>query len=446
MFKAEEIFSLFNVEKRSSQEIEKVVTDSREADENSLFIALIGENQDGHNFISSAFDKGCPLAVASYIPKGQQDEKIILVNDTKDALLKIAGLHRRKFNIPLVGITGSVGKTTTREFISLVMKKKFRLLKNEENLNNEIGVSHTLLKLDDSYDAVCMEMGMDGLGQIEKISQSALPQIAVITNIGVSHLEKLKTRENILKAKTEILKPMKKGSPLVICKDNDLLSEYKNEDYRIISYGIKEKSADVVGKNITFADSGTKFDVSAPFGNFECFIPVIGEHNVLNALCALAVGNLLGVPNEDMVSALKAYEPVGLRQREIEKNGIKYIADCYNASPDSLLAACNALSSLKTEGKKYMVVSDMLELGENERELHTSCGEKMATLDIDCVLGIGELTEKLIEGAENGIKALHFQNKQKLAQHIRDVQKKGDIFWFKASRGMKLEDVLEKIL
>ena len=446
MFKAEEIFKLFNVERKGSQEIKRVVTDSRKADKDSLFVALIGENMDGHKFISSAFDNGCPLAIASYIPKGLDSEKIILVDDTRDALLKIAGLYRRKFSIPLVGITGSVGKTTTREFVSLVMKKKFKLLKNEENLNNEIGVSHTLFNLDDSYGACCMEMGMDGLGQIEKISEAACPNIAVITNIGISHLEKLKTRENILKAKTEILKPMKKGSPLVLCKDNDLLDKYKNDDYRIISYGIKEENADVRAKNIVLNGKSTEFDVASPFGNFKCSIPTVGEHNVLNALAALTVGNLLGISNEDMVSALKDYEAVGLRQKEIEKNGIKYVADCYNASPDSLIAASGALSSVKTGGKKYMVVSDMLELGESERELHRDCGVKMSELDIDCILGTGALTKSLTEGAENKIKALYFEDKESLAQYIKDVQKEGDIFWFKASRGMKLEDVLEKIL
>lgn len=291
-----------------------------------------------------------------------------------------------------------------------------------------------------------MEMGMDGLGQIEKISESAYPQIAVITNIGISHLEKLKTRENILKAKTEILKPMKKGSPLVLCKDNDLLGSYKNDDHRIISYGIKEGSADVKAQNIVLNGNGTEFDVVSPFGNFKCSIPTIGEHNVLNALAALTVGNLLGISNEDMVSALKEYEAVGLRQKEIEKDGIKYVADCYNASPDSLIAAAKALSSIKAEGKKYMVVSDMLELGESERELHKDCGVKMAGLDIDCILGTGELTGHLIKGAGEKGKAIYFEDKNSLAQYIENEKKAGDIFWFKASRGMKLEDVLEKIL
>ena len=446
MFKAEEIYASFGIKKESSLEIKRIVTDSRKADKDSLFVAIIGENMDGHNFIASALEKGCPIVVASRIPEGVDEEKIILVEDTRDALLKIAGLYRRKFSIPLVGITGSVGKTTTREFVSLVMKKKFKLLKNEENLNNEIGVSDTLFRLDESYGASCMEMGMDGLGQIEKISTACYPQIAVITNIGISHLEKLGSRENILKAKTEILKPMDKGSPLIICKDNDLLCNYENPDHRIISYGIKNKDADVRAENIEVKGTATTFDVIAPFGNFPCTIPTVGEHNVLNALAAFCVGNLLGISNEDMADALSNYESVGLRQKLMEKDNIKYVADCYNASPDSLMAAAKALSSMKTEGKKYMVVSDMLELGSDEEELHRNCGKEMAEMDIDAVLGTGRLTKCLIDGVNNKKEAHHFSDKDSLAEFIGKVRQENDIYWLKASRGMKLEDILEKLL
>ena len=446
MLTAGEIAKALGIEKTFDQVIEKVVTDSRLAGKNTLFVALIGENTDGHKFISSALKNGCPFAVASFVPQGVDASKLLLVDDTKSALLKIAGCYRRKFNIPLVGVTGSVGKTTTREFISCVMRKKFSLLKNEENLNNEIGVSHTLLSMNNNHTAAVMEMGMDGLGQIEKISTACYPQIAVITNIGVSHLEKLKTRENILRAKTEILIPMDKGAPLVLCKDNDLLSQYSNDDFKIYSYGIASKDADVKAVNIKNFDDRTEFEIVSPFGNCKCMIPINGEHNVLNALAAFTVGSLLKIDKEDIIAALKEYKTVGMRQNVIERDNIKYVADCYNASPDSLLAAAKTLSQSKSSGRKILVVSDMLELGDNEKQLHRECGEKIKELPIDALLGIGKLTQELIKGAQGMKETKFFETKEELSRFLAGYRRKNDTFWFKASRGMKLEEVFEKLI
>jgi len=424
-------------------EITSVAIDTRKIEKGSLFICIKGERFDAHQFIDEAFEKGAAAVMISADIK--PDKPYVKVDDTAKQLLKLAGYYRSRFNIPVIGLTGSVGKTTTKEFTHLVVHAKYNSIKTEGNLNNEIGLPQMLFKIDSSVEAAVIEMGMNHFGEIHRLSEAAKPTMGIITNIGVSHIENLGSREGILKAKLELLDGLEKGAPLLLNGDNDLLSAVKNADYKIYFYAVKHE-ADFKAVNIEEDLNATSFTVRY-FGREERItIPVIGMHNVYNALAAFAAGILLDIDPKTAAAALKGYVPSGMRQRVVDVNGITSIEDCYNASPDSMRAGIDALCRIKAK-RKIAVLSDMLELGEYSAAAHYEVGKTAAEKKIDYLLCVGSDAEYMIKGAvENGLsQAYYFNSKEALTNKLYEITKAGDAVLFKASRGMRLEDVISEI-
>ena len=426
----------------------RISTDSRDITPGCVFIALEGERFDGHDYAAKALELGAALAVVSK-PVNAPPERLICVPDTRCALLDIAHLHRMGLDVKVVGITGSVGKTTTKEFTACVLEAGFNTLKTEQNLNNEVGLSHTLFRLDSMHRAAVLEIAMDGPGQIAPLSRAAAPHIAVVTKIGVTHLEKMGTRENIRDEKLSIRAGLADGGVLILNGDEPLLRGFKDARLKIITYGLENESCDVYGTGLHEASSGTAFRIHYRGGIYDAHIPALGGHNASNALAAFAAGVSAGISPQNAARALGAYSPAGMRQRRREHAGFTVIEDCYNAGPDSMEAALKTLAGMRCRGagKKIAVLSDMLELGPDEEKFHADIGVLAAKLGIDYLLCTGKLSAAYAEGAKKaGMKnALHFSEKDDLFGYLKGILNTGSIVWFKASRGMKLETVMERL-
>lgn len=424
-------------------EITSVAIDTRKIEKGCLFICIKGERFDAHRFIDEAFEKGAAAVMISEDVK--IDKPYIKVDDTAKQMLSLAGYYRSKFDIPIVALTGSVGKTTTKEFTHLVVNSKYKAIKTLGNLNNEIGLPQMLFMLDSSTEAAVIEMGMNHFGEIHRLSTATQPTVGIITNIGVSHIENLGSREGILKAKLEILDGLKKGAPLLLNGDNDLLSTVKNDDYKIYFYAV-DNDAEFKAVDIKENPNTTSFTVQYFGKEQKITIPAIGKHNVYNALAAFAVGILLDIDAETAADALKNYEPSGMRQKVVEINGITSIEDCYNASPDSMKAGITTLAGIKA-CKKIAVLSDMLELGEYSEQAHYDVGRMAAENKIDYLLCVGSDAKYIVDGArDNGLLNVYlFDSKQSLTDKLFEIAEKGDAVLFKASRGMKLEEVISEI-
>ena len=374
------------------------------------------------------------------------DERQIVVESTRQALLDLAGYYRSLFNIPVIGITGSVGKTTTKEMVHAVMSSKYNTLKNEGNLNNEIGVPLTLFRLEKCHEAAVIEMGMSNFEEIARMTKAVKPDVAVISNIGVSHIENLGSREGILRAKLEILGGMKADAPVILNADDDMLITVRPGAHPVIYYGIENEKSMFKASEITSKESETVLSVGFSGGSATVSLPYPGRHNVYNSLAAVAAGSLFGIEPCDALEALKNYVPAGMRQRINKTHGITFIEDCYNASPDSQAAALAVLGGMNAE-RKIAVIGDMLELGSVSREAHYGVGTKAAENKIDAVFTYGERSLETAKGASDGGVAdvRSFSDKQQLAAVLADYLKQGDAVLFKASRGMKLEDVIYSV-
>ena len=417
--------------------VTSICTDTRNILSDSLFIALRGDNFDGNDFVQAALDLNAAAAVCEReIPN--ITKPIVVVKDTRKALLDIAAYYRKKFDIPVVGVTGSVGKTTTKEMIYAVLSTKFKTLKNEGNLNNEIGLPKSVFMLDSSYEAAVLEMGMSGFGEISRLTKVASPSIGVISNIGISHIEKLGSKENILKAKLEILDGMDKNGILLVNGDDELLKETENA----IFYGLGENCA-YRAINFTNNEYETELLIKYPNGEIKAKLPAIGIHNIYNALAAFAVGLLLGITPQMAADGLGDYIPTGMRQKINKTGGITVIEDCYNASPDSMNAAFSTLSLIKGKGRAIAVLGDMLELGDYAREAHIQVGKNAYSSGVDKIFAYGENARLYIEGAKSE-KGSHFEDKEQLSEELYNQIKAGDAVLFKASRGMKLEEAMER--
>ena len=418
-----------------------VCTDTRKITDGCLFIAIKGDNFDGHDFASKAIENGAQAVIV------EKDcglgDKQILVESTRQALLDLAGYYRSLFNIPVVGITGSVGKTTTKEMTHAVMSVKYNTLKNEGNLNNEIGVPLTLFRLDKTHEAAVIEMGMSGFGEISRMTKAVKPDVAIISNIGVSHIEHLGSREGILKAKTEILEGLKEDAPVILNADDDMLITLRPGAHPVIYYGIENEKTLLKASDITSKEDETELTVGFNGGSGRVSLPFPGRHNVYNALAATAAGSVFGIDAKDAFEALKNYVPAGMRQRINKKFGMTFIEDCYNASPDSQAAALAVLGEMKG-GRRIAVIGDMLELGSVSEKAHYGVGKKAAENKIDAVFTYGERSLEVARGAAEGnvpcVKS--FNDKSALAKELVAYLKEGDSVLFKASRGMKLEDVI----
>ena len=443
--KANEIAKALGTFVDSQNIINRVSIDSRDVDEHTLFFAIKGERFDAHDFINDVSEKGVGAIVSH--KKVECSAPVIYVEDTKKAFLKFASYYRHSIeDLLVIGLTGSVGKTTTKEMVACVLAEKGETLKTEGNLNNEIGVPKTLFRLEKTTKNAVIEMGMDGAGQISVLTNCAKPDCAIITNVGVSHIENLGSRDGILKAKLEILEGLKKGSPVFLNGDNDKLSQVKLKDYKVIFFGIDNKNCDVLAKNIEEKGLSTEFIAIKGDIKQKITIPTVGIHNVYDALTAFAVGLEYGVSPENIAKGLKSYTPSGMRQRIKEVNGITFIEDCYNASPDSQKAGLSSLCKI-AKGRKIAVLGDMLELGSYSETAHRNVGAYAYESGVDILYTVGKESEYMADSAKKaGLKNVHnFVDKAKLTETLVNELQEGDTILFKASRGMKLEEIFESI-
>ena len=421
-----------------------VCTDTRKIQPGSLFVCLRGERFDGHSFASQAAQLGAAALLVDH--PVDADVPQLVVTDTGKALLQLAGWYRRRFQLSVVGLTGSVGKTTTKEFIALVLGAKYNTLKTQGNLNNEIGVPQMLFRLEDSHTAAVIEMGMNHFGEISRLTRAVAPTVGLITNIGMSHIENLGSRAGILQAKLEILEGMAPDAPLIVNMDNDMLRTVKLGDRPLLTFAIDDQSADFTATDIAEQGSTTTFTVHHTTFTQPVTIPTVGIHNVYNALAAMAVGYVTGVDPVAAASALANYVPAGMRQNLVQVGGVQVIEDCYNASPDSMRAALQTLGKLPVH-RRYAVLGAMLELGDYAKEAHTQVGKMAAENGIDGVLAYGADAAYIVEAAKQaGLEnARLFDTKESLAQSLAQQVQPGDGVLFKGSRGMHLEDVMHTV-
>ncbi len=425
--------------------IETVCIDSRAIQPGCLFVAIKGENFDGHAFVRSALSAGAAAALCSdEVPDAPGP--VLLVEDTVRAMGALAGYNRSKYDIPLVGLTGSVGKTTSKDMVAAVLGQHYRTLATEGNLNNEIGLPRMCLRLDSSYEAAVIEMGMNNFGEISRLTAIARPTIGLITNIGVSHIERLGSREGILKAKLEILEGMAPDAPIVLNGDDDMLMSALDKLERpVVLYAINNPNAQCIASDIEQLEGELRFTLTYENVKHQIVLPAVGMHNVYNACAAFVCGMLAGVTPEEAVAGLAGYVPDGRRQKFTRKNGITFIEDCYNASPDSIKASLAVLASAECTGKRIAVLGDMLELGDYARRAHSDCGKLVAENGIDLLLAYGTNAMYYLEGAGENIESRLYDDKAQLAEELCGLLADGDVVLFKASRGMRLEDVFNAI-
>lgn len=429
---------------------DKASTDTRTLEKGNLFFAIRGERFDGHQFIHTAIEKGASVVVSEKSIQAPPGCAVILVEDTVKALGDMARNYLKTYRIPVVGITGSVGKTTTKDMIAQILSTQYRVHKTMGNFNNHIGLPLSVLKLTRDHTAAVFEMGMSGMGEIEYLSRIIQPDIGVVTNIGISHIEKLGSRQNILRAKLEICKGMEKDGKLVLNGDDELLSGLEGLlPMPVIFYGINDNISLHAFGIESMGEAGVKFTVALRDEDVEVQIRVPGIHNVSNALAAIACGLELGITNENIQKGLAAYSQEKMRLNVRQFNGIKVIDDAYNAAPASVTAALSVLHELSGGQRSIAVLGDMLELGAYARDAHQQTGAMVAQQHIHYLVAIGELAQDYIHGAVNaGMKeenTRHFSTGDASVEYLKSFLQPGDVILFKGSRGMNLDKVIEAL-
>jgi UDP-N-acetylmuramoyl-tripeptide--D-alanyl-D-alanine ligase len=431
-----------------------ISTDSRTVAHGKLFIALHGEKYDGHNFITKAVELGASAIIADAkwaeanpIMVSSLNIPRLVVQDTVIALGLLARHHREKFRIPLVVVGGSNGKTTTKEMVSAVLRTKFRVLSTEGNLNNHIGVPHTLLRIEKQHQVAVVEIGTNHFGEITHLCSVAGPTHVLMTNIGREHLEFFGTVEGVAKAEGEAFEWIRKNrrSKAVgfVNQDDKRIKKQAKGLRRIVSYGFEKGPATVKGKILSFNDDACPLIEVKPKGKkaFRAQVAVPGQHNALNALAAAAVGLAFNVPAKKIVQALETFTSASKRMQVLKLRGLTVLNDTYNSNPDSTLAALNVLEGVKPRGKKIAVLADMLELGTNGAAEHTRVGEAVAKSGARFLLTYGPLSRNTSEGSTVVLKA-HFEEKKALCDHLAELITPGDVVLIKGSRGMKMEEVV----
>ena len=427
--------------------INAVVTDSRKVAPGCVFVCFPGERVDGHTFAAGAYKNGAAYVIANHPVEGVPEDRTVVVPSSHMAMVRMASNYRMLFSPKMIGVTGSVGKTTTKEFCYAVLSAFGKTLKTEGNQNNEIGLPNTLFRLEPDTEYAVVEMGMSNLGEIKRLARCARPNAGIITMVGVSHLESLGTRENILKAKMEICAGLPDGAPLALNADNDLLPTAQIPPrLRPVWFGIDAENADVRAVDIAPAGTGTSFTlVDKEFGKFEVTIPTAGRHTVYDALAAYAAATRLGLDAARAAAALADYRTTGMRQNIVEKQGVTVIEDCYNASPDSMKAALSVLHDLPVQGRRIALLGDMLELGDATETGHRQTGEWAAGAGVDLLIAYGSLSTAMAEAAKaKEVSVIHCQTAQEVVQCLQQNVHPGDALLAKASHAMGLEDVLQK--
>jgi len=411
----------------------KVVIDSRAIEKGDLFVAYKGERVDGHDYITKAFDSGAACALAQH-PIAGEDRAVIVVEDVQKALEKIAAEYRRDIHIPVIGITGSVGKTSAKEMISAVLSSELNVLKTDKNLNNQIGVPMTVSRIEPCHQAAVIEMGISGFGEMTDLAKVSRPDIAVFTIIGHAHLEFLHDLDGVMKAKTEMLDIMDENGLVIYNGDDEKLCTLKCRQKKM-SFGIGA-SCDVRAENIDSESAeSVECDISYKERRFRVHIPAYGRHMVYAALEGAAVGIAMGLTDEEIIRGIASYETVGRRAAVTKTEKLTLIDDCYNANPDS--TKCGIDSLVKLPGRHVCVLGDMLELGENEKEMHREVGEYALAKGVDMVIACGELSRLTCEGA--GKTGKHFDTLDMLIAALPELIEKGDNVLVKASHASHLE-------
>lgn len=426
--------------------INAVVTDSRRVQPGCVFVCFPGARVDGHDFAAAAYRAGAEYIIANHPVEGVPEDHLVVTPSSHRAMLRMASNYRTLFNPLMIGVTGSVGKTTTKEFCYAVLSAFGNTLKTEGNQNNEIGLPNTLFRLDEATEYAVVEMGMSALGEIARLVRTARPAAGIITMIGVSHLENLGSRENILKAKLEICQGLPDGAPLVLNGDDAMLRGASLPGrLRPVWFGIDDAAADVRAEEIRDADGGTAFTlVDAEHGRFAVTIPTVGLHTVRDALAAYAAATRLGLDPARAAAALARYQTTGMRQNVAEHGGVTFIEDCYNASPDSMRAALDILARRTPGpgGRRIAVLGDMFELGDASEAAHRETGAWAADA-ADLLIAVGERSAAMgQEARKKGAATLYCQNTGEVVEYLGSNLRPGDVVLAKASHAMGFEQML----
>lgn len=451
----------FGPEDKLDVEITGVVKDNREVKEGNLFVPFKGEKVDAHRFIDQAYKAGAFVVLSEYdltenIKTWGLDDQFayILVESCQQALKDIAAFYRQQLTCPIIGVVGSVGKTSTKEMIASVLSTKYKVQKTAGNYNNEIGLPLTIFSIGAEHEVAVVEMGISDFEEMTRLSRIARPDMVVMTNIGYCHLEALKDRDGILRAKSEVIPYIKEGGVLIINKDDDKLATIKKpENITLLGYGISDvNDCKAYAKNVTtLISQGEKATFVMDGAEFEATIPLPGEHNVYNALAALCVGDRMGIGLEDLKKGIENVPVVKGRNNQIEHDGCVIIDDCYNANPASMRASLKVLS--KALGRRVAILGDMGELGVHEKELHYEVGQFAAESFIDVICCVGELSKEIARGAKdviakkkmNNITVYSFDTKEELLKEIANLKKNGDTILIKASHFMQFEVLVDAL-
>lgn len=423
-----------------------ICINSKEIKEGDLFVPIIGERVDAHRFIESALETGAATLTSQHNDIVVAEKPYIRVDNTIDALQRIGSAIRKQITIPLVAVTGSVGKTTTREMITQALSNAKRTFHTEKNFNSQIGVPITLSRMSRNDEIAVVELGISEPGQMDILSEMVKPDMAVVTTIGVAHIEFMKTQENIRKEKLSVVHFMKEGGTLFLNGDDNFLREAKeaeNLTCRTLFYGTSDW-CDYYAKDIVYHDSYTTFTCVHEKTEIPVLLNTLGKHNVGNCVVALAVANENGIPMEVAAKGFETFE--GQRQRVIQsEHKFTMIDDTYNASPDSMKASINVLCDIPCEGRRIAVLGDMFELGENEVRYHREIGEFLMDKPVDEVVVLGELSKNIkqvLEESDSKINVISYSENEEAAIYLMATLKPEDVVLIKASNGMNLKEIV----
>ena len=424
---------------RDNREIGRVIIDSRAVESGDMFVAYKGEKVDGHDYIPAAFDRGAACCLAERAPENCAGP-VILVEDVQKALESVAAAYRQSLSLPVIGITGSVGKTTAKEMVWWVLSQKLNVLKTEGNLNNQIGVPMTISRIGPEHQAAVIEMGISGFGEMRELARMARPTIALFTLIGHAHLEFLHDLEGVFRAKTEMLELMPEDGTVIVNGDDPWLAKIRCSQ-RLIRCGLGA-DCELRAENIqTLEDGTTGFDLVYWDGRFPVHIPAHGRHLIYAAMEAAAAGLTLGLSQDEIARGIAAYKVMGRRGALWTGTGINLVDDSYNANPDSMRCAIESISDMP--GRHVCVLGDMLEMGPEAASMHYELGRYAVEEGMELLLCCGELGREIARGA--GDKGRWFGSREELAAALPGLIRQGDTVLVKASRGMHLEEIADKL-
>ena len=428
-----------------SQPIGLVTTDSREVCPGCIFVAFPGERFDGHDFAAKALEEGAAYVVLNHPVEGVPAERAVVSPDSYHAMMVMGANYRSQFHPKVVGVTGSVGKTTTKQMTYAAIAGFGNTIKTEGNQNNELGLPRTMFRIGNETEYAVVEMGMSHLGEIERLSRCARPDVGIITCIGVSHIGNLGSQENICKAKLEICAGLPEGAPLVLNGDDPFLRKAElPEHVRPVWFSLGDEGADVCALSIQQEADGMSFVLEDhEEGTFMVHIPAMGRHNVANALAAYCAATRLGLNARKVLRGISNFEQTGMRQKIVHSNGVDVIEDCYNANPDSMKAALAMFREYPCK-RRFALLGDMLELGEISPEAHETVGKQAAEYGVDFLVAYGPEAKRTAQAAAAaGVEARHVDTYREAAELLLARMQPGDALLVKASRGMALEKVLE---